>query len=140
MRALVACLRQGRGFLVGLLGLTLWWPLLRRPTGFYVLAGHDFSPAVSRGWYALFLACVICLGLVVLAASPRMRHRVQGGRCRYSVGAGRRCFLCIGFCLAHMRLGSLGAVSLSLEMRAFVLPLFFAELFSPRGKFACGWC
>lgn len=80
MRALVARLRQGRGFLVGLLGLTLWWPLLRRPTGFYVLAGHDFSPAVSRGWYALFLACVICLGLVVLAASPRMRHRVQGRR------------------------------------------------------------
>ena len=95
MRALVARLRQGRGFLVGLLGLTLWWPLLRRPTGFYVLAGHDFSPAVSRGWYALFLACVICLGLVVLAASPRMRHRVQGRRaCWVVVGVSFVQFAC----------------------------------------------
>lgn len=95
MRALVARLRQGRGFLVGLLGLTLWWPLLRRPTGFYVLAGHDFSPAVSRGWYALFLACVICLGLCVLAASPRMRHRVQGRRaCRVVAGVSFVQFAC----------------------------------------------
>ena len=95
MRALVARLRQGRGFLVGLLGLTLWWPLLRRPTGFYVLAGHDFSPAVSRGWYALFLACVICLGLVVLAASPRMRHRIQGRRaCRVVAGVSCVQFAC----------------------------------------------
>ena len=95
MRALVARLRQGRGFLVGLLGLTLWWPLHRRPTAFYVLAGHDFSPAVSRGWYALFLACVICLGLVVLAASPRMRNRVQGRRaCRVVAGVSFVQFAC----------------------------------------------
>lgn len=95
MRALVARLRESRGFLLGLLGLTLWWPLLRRPTGFYVLAGHDFSPVVSRGWYALFLSCVICLGVAILAMSPRLRFCVQD-RKAYVAAAGVSCvqFVC----------------------------------------------
>ena len=85
MRALVARLRESRGFLLGLLGLTLWWPLLRRPTGFYVLAGHDFSPVVSRGWYALFLGCVICFSVSILAMSSRVRFCAQSRKARVVV-------------------------------------------------------
>ena len=95
MRALVARLRESRGFLLGLLGLTLWWPLLRRPTGFYVLAGHDVSPVVSRGWYALFLSCVICLSVAILTMSPRLRFCVHDRKARV-VAVGVSCvqFVC----------------------------------------------
>ena len=95
VRALVARLRESRGFLLGLLGLTLWWPLLRRPTGFYVLAGHDFSPVVSRGWYALFLGCVICFSVSILAMSSRVRFCAQSRKARV-VAVGVSCvqFVC----------------------------------------------
>lgn len=124
MRVLVTRLRENREFPLGLLGLTLWWPLLRRPTGFYVLAGHDFSPAVSRGWYALFLSCVICLGVAILAMSPRMRIYAQSRKAPVIV-VGVSCvqFACK---LVELFMASSGAVAVLL---AFMDVVFYALVF-----------
>lgn len=124
VHALVARLRENREFLLGLLGLTLWWPLLRRPTGFYVLAGHDFSPVASRGWYTLFLGCVICLGVAILAMSPRMRIYARSRKASVIV-AGVSCvqFACK---LVELFMAPSGAVAVLL---ALIDVVFYALVF-----------
>ena len=124
VRALVARLRESRGFLLGLLGLTLWWPLLRRPTGFYVLAGHDFSPVVSRGWYALFLGCVICFSVSILAMSSRVRFCAQSRKAR-AVAVGVSCvqFVCK---LVELFVAPSGTVAVLL---ALIDVVFYAFIF-----------
>ena len=67
------------GFACGLAGLALWWPLLRRPACFFVLAGHDATLAASRGWYALFALVTLALALVVSRPGARLR-RLAGPR------------------------------------------------------------
>ena len=73
--------------LVGGLGLALWWPLLRRPACFFVLAGHDASIAACRAWFALFALVVLALALALDRLSARVpalpAHTL--GRVRLSV-------------------------------------------------------
>ena len=124
MRALVARLRESRGFLLGLLGLTLWWPLLRRPTGFYVLAGHDFSPVASCGWYALFLGCVICFSVSILAMSSRVRFCAQSRKARVAaVGVSCVQFVCK---LVELFVAPSGTVAVLL---ALIDVVFYAFIF-----------
>lgn len=69
---------------LGAIGLTLWWPMLRRPAGFYVLAGHDGTSTVCSAWYTVYLLCVVAF--VLFAARRAYRCDVAGEVRRSSHG------------------------------------------------------
>ena len=56
------------------IGMTLYWPLLRRSALFYILAGHDESSREAVIWYASFLALIGGLVAFGIIAERKTRH------------------------------------------------------------------
>lgn len=60
------------------LGMTLYWPLLRRTAMFYSVGGHDQNPWQTFGWYGLFLVlAVLCVAAVLVLGRARKGIRVS---------------------------------------------------------------
>lgn len=57
-------------FILPFVGMTLYWPLLRRNGLFYSLAGHDDTPGQALVWYAVFLL-LVGIAVAVVAAIER---------------------------------------------------------------------